>query len=139
MAGERDRFSLLAELIRERQPTVDEAMVNRAAQWILIQQSERDKRAAAWRKARARLCTHGDYVRPVVRALWREAPYPADPSYLLDMLHRIDIGRIDIEKPRGASALRRSPRVGARSSVSCKLTWDPIGDGLPLQHQLVYR
>jgi hypothetical protein len=31
-----------------------------------------------------------------------DCPYPADPDYLLDMLHSIDTGRIDPE---------RSPRI----------------------------
>ena len=31
--------------------------------------------------------------------LWRDCPYPADPVYLLEMLHSIDTGRIDPERP----------------------------------------
>ena len=99
MADQQNRFPLLAALIRERQPDVDEEMARRSAQWLLIQQSERDRRAADWRRARARIAGLGGNVRPVVTQLWGEAPYPADPIYLLDMLHGIDIGRIDIDKP----------------------------------------
>ena len=59
----------------------------------------RYRRAAGWRKARARLFGLGDNMRSVVRSLWREAPYPADPGYLLDLLHRIEVGAVDIDNP----------------------------------------
>lgn len=37
--------------------------------------------------------------RRVIRDLWRSCPYPADPSYLADLLHQIAIGKIDPERP----------------------------------------
>jgi hypothetical protein len=34
-----------------------------------------------------------------VHSLWIEAPYPADPGYLLDLLDGIETGRIDPSRP----------------------------------------
>ncbi|MEQ9152800.1 MAG: hypothetical protein RLO06_15085 [Parvibaculum sp.] len=63
------------------------------------QQETRDRRAAEWRRARARLAGYGPNVRGILRRLWHSAPYPATPEYLLPMLHSFDIGRIDPDNP----------------------------------------
>jgi hypothetical protein len=96
---QRDKFPLLAPIIAERQPSADAEMARRAASWPKVQQCDRDRRADDWRRARARLAAHGDNLRPLLIQLWRDSPYPADPVYLLDMLHSIDTGRIDPERP----------------------------------------
>ncbi len=97
--AQRDKFPLLAPLIVERQPSADAEMARRAAWWPEVQQRGRDRRARDWRRARARLAGYGDNLRPLLIQLWRNCPYPADPVYLLDMLHSIDPERIDPERP----------------------------------------
>ena len=95
----REKLPLLAELIAEDQHDVETEMARRAAWWPRSQQQTRDRRAAKWREARRRLFAHGDNMRATLRALWRECPYPADPSYLLDLFHQIDVGRFDVDRP----------------------------------------
>lgn len=96
---QRDKFPLLAPLIAEQQPSAEAEMARRAAWWPEVQQRDRDRRAHCWRRARIRLAGYGDNLRPLLIQLWRDCPYPADPVYLLEMLHSIDTGRIDPERP----------------------------------------
>lgn len=96
---ERESAPLFADMIAEHQPTVAEVVEQRTDAYARWQQESRNNRAASWRKARARLAKYGDNVRPVIRQLWNDAPYPADPVYLLDFLHGIEVGRIDINRP----------------------------------------
>ena len=97
--AQRDKFPLLAPLIAEQQPSADAEMARRAAWWPKVQQRDRDRRAHHWRRARTRLAGYGDNLRPLLIRLWRDCPYPADPVYLLDLLHSVDTGRIDPECP----------------------------------------
>jgi len=96
---ERERLPLFAKQIAEQQPDADTVMAERAERWVRWQQERRDTRAANWRRARAKLFTYGDNIRAVLRRLWNEAPYPAAPEYLADMLHRYDTGRLDPDNP----------------------------------------
>ena len=96
---QRDKFPLLAPLIAEQQPSAEAEMARRAAWWPEVQQRDRDRRAHSWRRARVWLAGYGDNLRPLLIQLWRDCPYPADPVYLLEMLHSIDTGRIDPERP----------------------------------------
>jgi len=96
---QRDKLPLLAPLIAEHQPSADAEMARRAAWWPKVQQRDRDRRADDWRRARARLSAYGDNLRRVLVQLWRGCPYPADPVYLLDLLHSVDTGRIDPKRP----------------------------------------
>jgi hypothetical protein len=96
---QRERLPLLRDLIAERQPSADAEMTRRAEWWPRIQREGRDQRAADWRRSRARLASYGDNLRSVIRHLWRDCPYPADPVYLNDLLHAIEAGRIDPERP----------------------------------------
>ncbi|MET2831251.1 hypothetical protein [Mesorhizobium shangrilense] len=61
--------------------------------------SSAPRRSARWREARARLFALHDGLRRTVRELWRGCPYPADPTYLLDLLHQIAVGRVDPQRP----------------------------------------
>ena len=97
VAAERERWPLLARI--EQPPNVDHEMFKRAKQWARDEQRWRNQRATQWRYARRLLASHGDNSRRTIRALWQEAPYPADPVYLLDMLTSIREGRIDIDNP----------------------------------------
>lgn len=96
---EREALPLFAAAIAERQATVDQEMIRRAVRWDDTQAVTRQQRAGAWRKARARLFAFDQATRAALRALWRTCPYPADPSYLADLLHQIEHGKIDPHRP----------------------------------------
>ena len=96
---QRDKLPLLAGLIGETQPSVDEEMTRRAEYWPKLQQKERDDRARLWRRARGRLFKYEQPLRATVRAVWQGCPYPADPVYLLDLLHQIEMGKTDPRRP----------------------------------------
>ncbi|WP_279483571.1 hypothetical protein [Aureimonas sp. SK2] len=107
----REKLPLFAELIRETQHDVDTEMARRHKSWPIAQQQGRDARAAKWREARRRLWSHGHNMRQLLRALWRECPYPADPTYLLDLFHQIDVGRVDPERPPWRFHREITPRI----------------------------
>jgi hypothetical protein len=86
---QRERLLLLRDLIADPQPSADAEMARRAECRPRIQRQGRDHRAEDWRRARARLAGYGDNLRSVIRRLWRDCPYPADPVYLHDLLHAI--------------------------------------------------
>lgn len=67
--------------------------------WEKREHEQRAQRAARWREARARLFALPDDLRRTVRELWRGCPYPADPAYMLDLLHQIHGGRVDPHRP----------------------------------------
>ncbi|MBB4000898.1 hypothetical protein [Aureimonas pseudogalii] len=106
-----DKLPLFAELIRETQHDVDTEMARCHESWPIAQQRGRNERAARWRKARSKLWSHGDNMRQLLRALWRDCPYPADPTYLLDLFHKIDVGRVDPERPPWRFHPEIKPRV----------------------------
>lgn len=111
--AQRDKLPLFAGMIAETQPSIDEEMARRAAHWPRAQQRRRDERAALWRRARSRLAAHGDNVRPLLRKLWDEAPYPADPYCLLDFLTQYDRGLVDLDRPPWTPQAL-TPRVTSR-------------------------
>lgn len=96
---EREALPLFAEQIAARQHGVDEEMARRAVWWDEAERERRRMRAATWRKARARLFALPDTLRRTVREIWRTCPYPADPAYFADLLHQIDVGRVDPHRP----------------------------------------
>lgn len=104
--GVRDKDPLLGSLIAEQQPSVDDVMATRARSWRRWQQQRHDASAANLRRARRQLWSLAPSLRAQVRTLWNEAPYPADPGYLLDFLHGIATGRIDPSQPHGATTTR---------------------------------
>jgi hypothetical protein len=127
---EREEHPLFAEQIAEEQaqrPGVDETMQQRAISFAESEQKWRDHRASKWREARAKLASYDDASRSVIRKFWNDAPYPADPVYLLGMLHDIERGRIRLDRPppwrpteeeirRGRAAIARySERLKAQS------------------------
>ena len=106
---EREALPLLSELIAEAQPSEDEIMAMRADWWSRWEQDRRDHQAAKWREARRRLAEYSDNERAALRDAWDDAPYPADPVYLLDMLHSYDLGYFDLDTlPWTPAAWRRS-------------------------------
>lgn len=95
----REALPLFAEMIAEGQHNVEEEMARRHIWWEEREHEQRAQRAVRWRKARDRLFALSDPLRRTVRDLWRNCPYPADPTYLLDLLHQIAIGRVDPHRP----------------------------------------
>ena len=92
---ERESLPLLAEIIAEQQPSVESVMERRIDQHAVTEQSMRDHRAQKWREARRRLDGYGDNIRPVLLDCWNSHRWlPGDPSYLLDMLHMYDRGKL---------------------------------------------
>lgn len=96
---EREALPLFATQIAEEQPSEDQVMIERAQCWSAHETKERRERAKSWRKARRQIDAFPADERLDVRRAWGCAPYPADPSYLLSVLHRYSLGRIDLRRP----------------------------------------
>lgn len=96
---EREALPLFAGHIAAQQRGVEDEMRDRADRWSVSQQASRDQRAESWRAARRRLFTLNHDLRHLIRALWRGCPYPADPVYFADLLHQIEVGRLDPRRP----------------------------------------
>jgi hypothetical protein len=73
-------------------------MQQRAIGFADSEQKWRDHRASKWREARAKLASCNEASRSVIRKFWNDAPYPADPVYLLGMLHDIEKGRALLDR-----------------------------------------
>lgn len=71
-------------------------MYNRRASWDRQTAEQRDRRAADWRRARAKLAEYRYSVRRDLRAYWQRCSWPADPTYLLSMMHMHDTGRLEL-------------------------------------------
>src|SRR5580704_16431147 len=88
---QRDALPLLANLIAEQQPPIDEVMERRAVNWTRHEIVDRLRRARMWREGRRRLAAMSDNLRPVVLAYWNNHRWlPGDPLYFVDMLHSIE-------------------------------------------------
>lgn len=109
---ERDAFPLLADQIAEEQPSEDQVMQERAVAWSEHEDRDRRARAEKWREARRIIAALPDAERHAVRKAWDCAPYPADPSYLLSVLHSYSLGRIDLQRP--PFPLSRTDAAGTR-------------------------
>ena len=96
---EREALPLFADQIAAGQRGVDEEMARRAVWWDEAERERRRRWAETWRKARARLFALPDALRRTVREIWRDCPYPADPACFADLLHQIDVGRVDPHRP----------------------------------------
>jgi hypothetical protein len=95
--AEREALPLFADQIAEEQPGEDEVMASREIAWHLSEQRTRKWKADRWRKARQELRAFSDNERRVLTDAWNMAPYPGDPTYLLDFLHRYRIGRFTLD------------------------------------------
>ena len=94
--AEREALPLFADQIAVEQEPVDEVMSARAALWNKQQHQERAVRATDWRRARKRLALYPQPIRGELLAYWQRCTWPADPTYLLCMLHMHDQGRLDL-------------------------------------------
>lgn len=91
---EREALPLFADQVAAEQESVDAVMSSRAAWWTVLQQQGRAARAADWRRARTRLASYPQPMRGELLAYWQRCKWPADPTYLLCMLHMHDQGRL---------------------------------------------
>lgn len=96
---DREALPLFAEQIADGQHGVDEEMARRAVWWDESERERRRMRAASWRKARVRLFALPEALRRRVREIWRDCPYPGDPACFADLLHQIEVGRVDPYRP----------------------------------------
>ena len=95
---QRDKLPLLAPLVAETQPSIDEVMATRVAHWTEWEQRDRDRQAAKWRQARAVLDRHEPATRRALLDYWNGHRWlPGDPVYLLDLLHGFGKGRYLVE------------------------------------------
>jgi hypothetical protein len=109
-AAEREALPLFSAQIAAAQPGEDEVMHRRAIAWNRSQQEDRDRRAGNWRRARRAIAVRPARERALIRRAWDRAPFPADPSYLLDFLTQIDRGRVDLADALYASRTDPSGR-----------------------------
>lgn len=96
---ERDALPLFANQIAEKQPTEDEEMARRAVLSDTREARWRSDRAAEWRKARRMIDSLPAKECRAIRRVWDSAPYPADPSRLLGVLHSYSLGKLDLKRP----------------------------------------
>lgn len=96
---EREALPLFAAQIAETQPSEDQVMIERAQLWTTHEIKDRRERAQKWRAALRQIDALPDNERRDVRRAWDCAPYPADPSYLLSVLHSYSLGRVDLRRP----------------------------------------
>lgn len=115
--SEREALPLFAATIAAEQPAVDDVMTVRAANWTQQERKDRAHRAAKWREARRKLASYSGYVRPALAAYWQNCGWPADPVYLLEMLHMFDTGQLRLPLPRVTT-----PRTA--------LTWSTLDEWL---------
>lgn len=105
-----ESLPLFVSVVQSHQHDVETEMARRAERWDRDERNGRAARAARWREVRARLFSLDTARRRTIRDLWRDCPYPADPSYLGDLLHQIAIGRIDPDAPPWVHRQRNRPR-----------------------------
>lgn len=120
--NERAALPLFADQIAAEQIGVDEEMEQRRSGWTRRQSEERLARANAWRRARARLAAYPNPERQTLSAFWQRCPYPADPSYLLTMLHSYDQGRLNMNpvNPKMTEENRMTVRATIASLLAQK-------------------
>lgn len=94
-----ESLPLFVSVVQSHQHDVETEMSRRAERWDQDERNSRAARAARWRDVRGRLFALDPTLRLTIRALWRNCPCPADPSYLGDLLHQITVGRIDPDRP----------------------------------------
>jgi hypothetical protein len=106
-----ESLPLFAAMVQSNQHDVETEMARRAERWDHDERKSRAARAARWRDVRARLFALPPARRWIIRMLWRDCPYPADPSYLGDLLHQIAIGRIDPGRPPWVYRKTSRPKI----------------------------
>lgn len=123
---EREALPLFADEIGARQHSVDDEMIRRAEAWDRWERRSRAQRAAAWRAARKRLFACDGTRRALIRRIWRNCPYPADPASFADFLHQIAIGRLDPRRPPWIFHAQIAPRITPNPATFAE-AFRPIG------------
>ena len=103
--AEREALPLFADQIADEQITADEEMVARRVQWDREMSHVRARRAAQWRRARSQLRGFPEAIRVALLAYWQSCRWPADPEYLLSMMHSYQNGRLSIPNTDAPGAL----------------------------------
>lgn len=93
--AERDALPLFAEQVAADQLDADTVMDERARRWAETEMRWRAQRAADWRRARAKLSSYPEPERRALHDYWQRCGWPADPNYLISMLHMFDTGRLE--------------------------------------------
>lgn len=93
---ELERYPLFADELSAKQLPVDDEMMARARRWAEQEIRERKRRAADWRRARQKLRGYPGPVKAALKRKWQQCDWPADPAYLLSMMHMYDNGRLDL-------------------------------------------
>ncbi|MHC8495357.1 hypothetical protein ACTU44_21920 (plasmid) [Thalassospira sp. SM2505] len=93
---EQQALPLLAELVREQQPSIDEEMENRARRWNITSQSHRDFEAKVWRQARARLFRLPADERKKLREYWNNHQwFPGKAVQFAGFMNLYERGQLD--------------------------------------------
>jgi urease accessory protein UreF len=96
MRLEREALPLFADEIASEQIDADTEMAGRAARWSTRQRLDREHRAAKWREGRRKLRAYAAPVRAQLLAYWQSCRWPADPVYLLSMLHMFKENHLEL-------------------------------------------
>lgn len=96
LQAERDALPLFADQVAAEQTPVDEEMAGRRECWDRRMAADRQHQADKWREARRRLASYPEPIRTALKAYWQGCKWPADPTYLLSMLHMHDTKRLDL-------------------------------------------
>jgi len=92
---QRDALPLLADIVAEQQPGIDQLMHDRVQAWGASEQNTRNWQARRWREARQLLQAYNPGTRQALLKYWNGHRWlPGDASYLLDMLHGFKHGRL---------------------------------------------
>jgi len=114
-------------LIAEAQPSIDDLMTTRVATWIASEQSNRDRRANSWRRARRALDRHESAIRRALLDYWNGHRWlPGDPSYLLDLLHGFKTERLILDEGQVRPARLTIPASEAAAAFGRP---KPVGGG----------
>lgn len=92
---QRNALPLLAAIIAETQPSIDDVMVQRGERAAIWEQDQRDWHARCWREGRRALAALPGDMRARALAYWNGHRWlPANGGYLLDMVHSIERGKL---------------------------------------------
>jgi hypothetical protein len=91
---QRDSLPLLAEIIKEQQPSADEVMTARKTEWADDYQKARAQRAQSWRAVRRELFTFEPELRHAICSFWNSHRwFPGEPNYLHYVLRCVRTGK----------------------------------------------
>lgn len=85
------KVPLFPELVANTDPLARVERFNAA--YLLTIADARNRRAAGWRAARARVAALPPATAEIVRRRWNTSPYPKTPEYLASLVHDVETGR----------------------------------------------